>query len=171
MVYGTIKQHNGYITVDSEPNQGTRFCVYLPLVEIEVNREVPLEHGDLARGKETILIAEDDAGVRGLVREAFRVHGYKVIEATDGEDAVRAFVNHRDEIDLVILDVIMPEKGGKEAYDEIKRVRPETKVVFASGYAGDVLSSKGILSGAYDFVMKPLAPRDLLRKVREVLDR
>ncbi len=171
MVYGTIKQHNGYITVDSEPNQGTRFCVYLPLVEMEVNREAPLEHGELARGSETILVAEDDAAVRGLAREAFSVHGYKVLEATDGEDAVRTFVNHRDEIDLVILDVVMPGKGGKEAYDEIRKIRPETKVIFASGYARDVLSSKGILSGAYDFVMKPLAPRDLLRKVREVLDR
>ena len=171
MVYGTIKQHNGYITVDSEPNQGTRFRVYLPLVEIEADREAPLEHGELERGKETILIAEDDAGVRGLVREAFRVHGYKVIEAADGEDAVRTFMNHRDEIDLVILDVVMPRKGGKEAYDELKKIRPETKVIFASGYPGDVLSSKGILSGAYDFVTKPLAPGDLLKKVREVLDR
>jgi PAS domain S-box-containing protein len=171
MVYGTIKQHDGYITVDSEPNQGTRFCVYLPLVEIEANREVPLGHREFERGSETILIAEDDAGVRGLVREAFRVHGYKVIEAADGEEAVRTFVNHRDKIDLVILDVVMPRKGGKEAYDELKKIRPETKVIFASGYPGDVLSSKGILSGAYDFVTKPLAPGDLLKKVREVLDR
>jgi two-component system cell cycle sensor histidine kinase/response regulator CckA len=168
-VYGIVKQHNGYITVHSEPHQGTAFCIYLPRVRAIVDEEEQ-KTGSIKRGKETILIAEDNADVRGLMREVLQQYGYKTIEAIDGEDAIDKFKQHRD-IDLVIIDSVMPKKNGREVYEEIHPMRPQVKTLFTSGYTKDIVLDKGIKDKEVDFITKPLSPAMLLQKVREVLDR
>jgi len=169
-VYGIIKQHNGYIEVQSEPGQGTTFRIYFPVVNAkEQTKESALF---TARGgAETVLVAEDNLAVRSLTREILTMSGYTVIEAVDGEDAVQKFMEHSDAIAIVILDVVMPKKNGKEVYEEIGKLRPGIKVIFTSGYTGDVVLDKGIRDDMFDFIKKPLLPDELLLKVRTVLDR
>ena len=170
MVYGIIKQHNGYIDVQSELHKGTTFKIYLPLTESKESDKKPLEFPLLKRGTETVLIAEDDIYVRDFVKEILTEYGYNVLEATDGENAVKIFNAQKDTIQLLILDVVMPKKDGKEAYLEIKKVQPEAKVIFMSGYATDILYKKGIVEESLNFISKPISPDELLLKVREVLD-
>ncbi|MEW6740317.1 MAG: PAS domain S-box protein [Nitrospirota bacterium] len=171
VVYGIVKQHNGYINVYSEPDMGTTFKVYLPLIKTEIFERQPSEVVPVRGGTETILVAEDDPGLRKLTKAVLEKFGYNVIAVENGEEAVNRFIENKDLIRLVILDVIMPEKGGKEAYDEIKKISPDIKVMFLSGYTGDILSLKGINEKEFEFISKPVSPNVLLRKVREVLDR
>jgi PAS domain S-box-containing protein len=168
-VYGIVKQNNGYITADSTLNQGTTLHVYLPVVKTMVD-----EGQDTATpitiGNETILVAEDNAEVRHFIREVLQQYGYTVREATDGEDAIERFKKHRD-IDLVIIDSVMPKKNGLEAYGEIHSIDPRIKVLFTSGYTKDTVLDKGIEEKTFDFIAKPLSLNELLRKIRDVLDR
>ena len=170
IVYGIVKQHNGYIEVQSELGRGTTFRVYLPLVAARSAKTEAPRPGPIARGSETILLAEDDAQVRSMTKSVLEEFGYRVIEAEDGEQAVMSFRGHLEEVQLVMLDVIMPRKNGKEAYDEIRRIAPDIKVLFTSGYTADVISRKGISEEKLHFLPKPLAPDALLRKLREILD-
>ena len=171
VVYGIVKGHDGYINVYSEPALGTTFKIYLPLtsMEAEVTTEsiqpIPLGKG------ETILIAEDEPAVREVLRLSLQEYGYMVIEAENGEDAVKQYKDNMDEVSLVLLDVIMPVKNGREAYNEIKSLKPDTKVIFMSGYTEDIIMGKGLLKSDTELIPKPIAPDSLLRKVREVLDR
>jgi CheY-like chemotaxis protein len=168
-VYGIVKQHLGHITVYSEPNIGTTFHIYFPAVNMAMEEEKPSpEH--IKGGKETILVAEDNKAVRRLMKDILRQYGYTIIEAVDGDDAVNKFSKHK-EIGLVILDSVMPKKNGREVYNEISKIRPHIKVLFTSGYTRDVILNKGIKDREFDFISKPLSPNELLRKVREVLDR
>jgi nitrogen-specific signal transduction histidine kinase len=169
IVYGIIKQHNGFINVYSEPDAGTTFRIYIPEAKTRATEE---QHtGDSAEGgTETILFAEDNPDIRRIAKETLVMSGYTLIEAVDGEDAVGKFMEHRNEIDLLILDVVMPNKNGKEAYDEIAAVQPDIKTLFISGHTGDVLLSKGV-QGEFNYVPKPFSPRTLLAKIREVLDK
>jgi CheY-like chemotaxis protein len=171
MVYGIVKQHDGFIDVYSEPGKGTSFKVYLPLVRgsaAEAEREaVPV---NMPGGTETILVAEDDAMLRTLTTAILHDHGYTVIEAVDGADAVAKYGENRARIHLVILDGIMPRMNGREALHEIQRINPSVKALFMSGYSQDIISSQGLLEPGINFVAKPLSPSVLLGKVREVLD-
>lgn len=171
MSYGIVKQHNGYITVYSERGKGTTFRIYLPAIErvIEV-AEMPAPQ-PVIEGTETIIIAEDEEVVRDLSRKILEKHGYKVIVAEDGEDAIRKFNEHADSVQLVILDVVMPKKSGKDVYAEIRRIRPDIKALFISGYAPDAIYKIFILEPEIDFISKPFLPHDFLIKVREILDR
>jgi len=172
IVYGIVKQHSGYINVYSEPGQGTMFRIYLPLIRDAATEEIkPEVRAYPARGTETILVAEDDATLRKLSDSVLKEFGYTVILAEDGEDAIEKFKQNSDSIKLLVLDMIMPRKNGKEAYEAIKKINPDIKVLFASGYTADIMHKKGILDEGLEFVMKPLSPMDLLRKVREILDR
>ncbi len=171
IVYGIVKQHNGHITCYSEPRKGTTFKIYLPSIK---RAALKTEVGVLPpspRGTETVLVAEDDISVRALVKEVLKQFGYAVLEATDGEDALRVFAENRDRIQLLILDVIMPKKNGKEVYETIRRDRPDVKVIFSSGYTADILQRKGLAEGDAGFISKPISPTALLRLVRQVLDR
>jgi PAS domain S-box-containing protein len=171
MVYGIIKQHNGYIDVLSALGEGTTFNLYFPLTEQTFEElKKPEDLHILKGGTETILVAEDETYVRDFIKDILTGYGYKVIEAIDGEDAMRIFNEHRDTIQLLILDVVMPKKDGKMVYQEIKKVSPDTKVIFVSGYATDVLYKKGIFEEGLNFISKPMSPNELLIKVREVLD-
>jgi CheY-like chemotaxis protein len=168
-VYGAVKQHNGYITVYSEPRKGTTFHIYLPAINAVVEKEKP-SPADIQRGRETILVAEDNEGVRGLIKAMLAKYGYTIIEAVDGEDALFKFNAHKN-IDLLIIDSVMPKKNGREVYDEISKISPRIKVLFTSGYTRDVVLDKGIVDKEFDFISKPISLNDLLRKVREVLDK
>jgi signal transduction histidine kinase len=168
-VYGIIKQHNGHITVYSEPKQGTTFRIYLPAADTRAGRETNTEPF-VSTGNETILIAEDNEGVRHVMREALQEYGYKTIEAIDGEDAINKFKQHQD-IDLIIIDSVMPKKNGCEVYGEIRKINSHIKVLFTSGHTKDIVLNKGIEDGEFDFIAKPLLFNEFLQKVREVLDR
>ncbi|MEW5744937.1 MAG: PAS domain S-box protein [Nitrospirota bacterium] len=172
IVWGIVKQHNGYINVYSEPGKGTTFRIYLPLVTAGAGKEpsaAPLPA--LATGAETILVAEDETAVRDTTVALLEKFGYRVITAADGEEAVRKFGENRDDIQLLLFDVVMPKKNGREAYEAIRRLKPGIKVLFTSGYASDIMYKRGILEEGFDFISKPFTPRDLLNKVREVLSR
>jgi len=171
IVYGIVKQHNGYVTCYSEPGKGTAFRIYLPTVKQQVPRRESDTQPPVKGGKETILIAEDDVTVRALVKEILEQYGYTVIVAVDGEDAINRFAEHQDSINLLILDVIMPKKNGKEVYEAIHKIRPDVEVLFSSGYTADVLSRKGVLEEDRQFIAKPISSMDLLRRVRERLDK
>ena len=173
MAYGVVKQHKGYIQVTSEIGKGTVFKIYLPLVRSTVNseREQAEAEKPIPRGSETVLVAEDDRSLRRLAKTLLEEHGYRVIEAEDGEDAVRKFKDNQEQIGLLLLDIIMPRLDGRKAYEEIKKLQPNIKVLFASGYTEDLLSIKDVLDQGLHFIQKPMSPHDLLMKVRTVLDR
>ena len=171
MVYGIVKQHSGYITVDSESAIGTTFSIYLPLIKnITSEERKTTELVPAQGGTETILIAEDDAALRKLFSTILHHHGYQVIESFDGQDAVNKFAENKDRVSLVILDGIMPKKNGKEAYQEILAMTPTIKTIFLSGYAEDIISKEGLLDPGINFILKPVSPVALLKKVREVLN-
>jgi two-component system cell cycle sensor histidine kinase/response regulator CckA len=167
-VYGIVKQHGGYITVESQPDLGTTLHIYLPLAKgaAEVSETIAGVQG----GTETLLLAEDDAEVRRITKELLEQEGYQVVEAEDGEMAIKRFMEKWEAIDLMVLDVVMPKRNGKEVYDEVSRVRPDIKVLFASGYTADVVLQKGVQRGTFNYIAKPISPSELLRKVRELLD-
>jgi PAS domain S-box-containing protein len=171
IVYGIVKQHNGYINVYSEPRRGTTFKIYLPAFKTDAKPMQPAgPPAPPKRGTETVLLAEDDTTLRNLARAVLEGHGYTVIEAEDGQEAIDKLRLFRDRIQLLLVDVVMPKKNGKEVYEEAQRITPGLKALFASGYPADIIQKKGILEEGIKFVSKPIAPVDLLRKVREVLD-
>ncbi|MBI2469676.1 MAG: PAS domain S-box protein [Planctomycetes bacterium] len=171
IVYGIIKQHNGYINVYSELGKGTAFRIYLPVSEQSPEGSKAKAHIMLQEGTETILVAEDEDDVRNLARIVLERHGYKVIEAVDGNDAVEKFLENKDKVQLLLTDVIMPNKNGREAYDEIKEVRPDIKAIFMSGHSEDIANKKGILGKGFPLIAKPVSPIELLKRMREVLDK
>jgi CheY-like chemotaxis protein len=171
VVYGIIKQHDGFINVYSEPGNGSTFRIYLPLSS-EDSRETTIERQEEApvRGTETILLAEDDAMVRNLTKAVLQEFGYKVIECTDGEDAVRKFQENRDTIDLLFFDLIMPKLSGTDAYDKIRTSGTDVKILFTSGYATEIIMQKGLLDKGIPLISKPMAPKELALKIRSALD-
>jgi PAS domain S-box-containing protein len=171
IVYGIIKQHDGYINVYSEPLKGTTFKIYLPLTKTKIEYEQSAETPLLKGFSETVLLAEDDVQVRELTKQVLSEFGYKVLEAEDGQEAIRVFHENKDEIELLIFDVIMPRKNGKEAYDEIRKIKPDIRAIFTSGYTADIVHKKGILDRGLNFLPKPVSPQGLLKKVKEVLNR
>jgi DNA-binding NtrC family response regulator len=150
---------------------GTTFRIYLPLTK-------PAAEGREAEtlvapqgGTETVLIAEDDREVRRLTLQLLSEYGYTIIEAVDGEDAINKFIENKNTVSLLILDVIMPKKNGNEAYKAISKIRPDVKALFVSGYSAEIFHHKGILEKGLDFISKPVSPDKLLKTVREILDR
>jgi len=172
IVYGIIKSHNGFINCSSKPGRGTTFSIYLPHASASVQTQADAGTSFLPRGgSETILLAEDDAEVRKLTTAFLKDFGYTIIEAEDGAGAVRLFVEHQDAINLLLLDAVLPGKDGKEAYDEIRNIRPGIKALFMSGYSVSTLTEKGIFGDGFEFILKPVSPAVLMKKVREVLDK
>jgi len=170
IVYGIVKKHNGYIHVYSEPGKGTTFRIYVPLLcswKADTANERPKP---APSGTETVLLVEDEKSVREVAAAMLSRFGYSVLEAIDGEDAVKLFLENSDKVDLVLCDLIMPRKDGKEAYDEIVKLRPGIKWIFMSGYTADIISQKAIIEEGARFISKPLVPAELLSAVRDALD-
>lgn len=169
MVYGIIEQHNGFLNVYSEPGLGATFQIYLPVVEIKAEEKSNTETATPAGGSETLLMAEDDEAVMKALTIALKAAGYSVIEAVDGEQAVAKFIENKDKINLFLADVVMPNKNGIEAFREISAIKPEIKAFFMSGYAPDIIG-ESFPKTKFKFISKPVALRELLKKVRETLD-
>jgi CheY-like chemotaxis protein len=170
-VYGVVKQSGGMIGCDSQLGQGTTFKIFFPKVEA-VEQAVP-EKGiipDQARGRETILLVEDDPAVRGLVDEALRFKGYEVLIARHGIEALLAGAKHLGPIHLLLTDVVMPQMSGPEVAEQLAIVRPAMKVMFMSGYPDHPAFSKGGVKEGTAFLQKPFTMDALTQKVREVLD-
>jgi PAS domain S-box-containing protein len=170
MVYGIIRQHNGIIEVESEVGRGTTFKIYLPAAQTTTEETQPAESPPIEGGSETILVAEDDEIVRGFITSMLMQSGYTVITAENGEDAVNKFMANRGKIKLLLLDVIMPKKNGKEVYEKIRIFEPTIKALFLSGYTADIMHKQGLLEKDVNFLLKPVDMNDLLRKVRAILD-
>jgi CheY-like chemotaxis protein len=170
-VYGIVKQSGGYISVYSEPGQGSTFKVYLPRVEEAATEAESAKRGpELAGGSETILVAEDEEGVRALVRTTLESYGYKVLESREPGEALTIVEQYAKPIDLLLTDVVMPHMSGKELATRLTSVHPEVKVLYMSGYTDIAVFRHGILEAGTFFLQKPFVPSTLLKKVREVLD-
>ncbi len=169
IVYGIIKQHNGYIVCESESGKGTTFKIYLPTIKAEVEKTEPEEIPDTTETPHTVLLAEDEFIVRNLTKQVLEEFGYKVIEAFDGEDAVTKFIDNKNNIELLIFDIIMPKMSGKEAYDRIRKIKPDIKALLTSGYPADFINKNELIKDGINFVVKPISPAKLLKKVKEAL--
>ena len=172
IVYGIIKQHNGFIHVYSEPQLGTTFRIYLPLVGTDLSdEETRGDAGSPARGTETVLVVEDDPVLRGLLEGILVGYGYRVLLAEDGQDAVAKFRDAPVKVDLVLMDMVMPRLSGKDACAAIRKIDPGVRVAYVSGYSADSIRSREVIEEETVLIMKPIQPMELLRKVREILDR
>jgi len=170
MVYGIVKQSSGYIWVTSEPGKGATFKMYFPRVNEEPDPMIaPMSDPPIVGGSETILVVEDDPSLRELIVALLEESGYKVIEALDPKEAIE-IARKKKRIHLLLTDVIMPDMGGGELAQQISQLRPDVKVLFMSGYSGDLIASHGILEAATNLVEKPFTKHTLLSKLRSVLD-
>ena len=169
-VYGIVKQSRGYIFAHSELGCGTTFRIYLPRVEDPAEHVGPVKSANVAAGgSETVLLVEDEESVRQLVRETLAAKGYRVMEADNGEAGLRLAEGHAGTIHLLITDVVMPGMSGRELAQRVTATRPETKVLFLSGYTEDAIIHEGVLEPGTAFLQKPFTLLVLSRKVREVL--
>jgi PAS domain S-box-containing protein len=170
-VYGIVTECGGHVSFYSEPGVGTTFRVYLPCVEAGgAEANVPPQAEPSPRGEETILLVEDHEAVRGLVREILESHGYRVLPAKDGPEAVEIIGRYPGPIHLLLTDVIMPQMRGDDVAVRLLSARPTLKVLFMSGYPSDTLTQRGILEPSNAFLRKPFSVEDLARKVRSVLE-
>ena len=169
-VYGIVKQSGGYVFAQSEVGHGTTFRIYLPQVEGEADDCSATKASDsVSGGSETVLLVEDEESVRQLVRETLEAKGYTVIEAENGEVGLRLAEAHAAPIHMVITDVVMPGMGGRELAKRLLESRPQTKVLYLSGYTEDAIVHQGVLETETAFLQKPFTLQTLSRKVREVL--
>ena len=167
-VYGIIKGHGGYIDVDSKKEQGTNFSIYLPASDEPIHQTMEISERILA-GNETILLVDDEEMVIDVGVELLNKLGYTVLEAMNGYEAIEVYKEEKDKIDLVILDMIMPDIGGGETYDTIKKIDSEVKVLLSSGYCLSGQASEILDRGCNGFIQKPFNMRTLSQKIREVL--
>lgn len=168
--YGIIKNHGGIINVDTEKGKGTTFNVYLSASEKEVIKEEELPE-ELLKGTETVLLVDDEDMIIDVGKDLLKTLGYKVLLAGGGKKAIQIYEENGNGIDMVILDLIMPEMGGREAYDRLKEINPDIKVLLSSGYSTNVQAMEILERGCNGFIQKPFNMKELSQKVREVLDK
>jgi CheY-like chemotaxis protein len=171
-VYAIVNRHDGFLRVDSEEDIGTVFSMYLPIAEDVFTDGKPEEsHINVKGGSETVLLAEDEPMVRNFASRILQRAGYKVVEAVDGEEAINLFVSNGGEIDMLVFDVMMPRKNGRDAYNEIEKLHKDIPVLFCSGYGDDLLKTEYNVDVGGRILPKPYKSRELLREVRLILDR
>jgi nitrogen-specific signal transduction histidine kinase/CheY-like chemotaxis protein len=170
-VYGIVQQSDGYVEVTSEIGRGTRFMIYLPRLQSAVGAaSVVSAIESPPKGSETVLLAEDDDGVRTLSRRVLEECGYTVLHAASAEEALETAEHYPSPIDLLVTDVVMPGAGGRQLAEGLRATRPGLKVLFLSGYTDDAVVRHGILHASVNFLQKPFVPALLALRVREVLD-
>ena len=168
--YGIIKNHKGIINVSSEKEKGTTFSIYLPasVKELTEEKQLPCE---LLKGTETVLFVDDEEMIREVGGALLRQLGYKVLSAGNGKEAVEVYSNNKDKIDIVVLDMIMPEMGGDKTYDKMKEINPDIKVLLSSGYSVNGNATKILERGCDGFIQKPFSMKQLSKSIREILDK
>jgi PAS domain S-box-containing protein len=171
-VYGIVQQHHGWIDVTSKPDKETVFQVFLPAVAPQIkSRSAPSPEPEIRGGKETILVVEDETPLRVLVRSVLQRYGYKVLEADSGVDALPVWEEHRDQISLLLTDMVMPKGvSGRELAERLRGEKPDLKVIYSSGYSLAVVGSDMVLQEGLNFLQKPYHPRKLAQAVRDCLD-
>jgi two-component system cell cycle sensor histidine kinase/response regulator CckA len=176
-VHGIVRQHGGHITVDSEPSRGTEFRIYFPVVSstapdaVADSREAPASPAVSYRFDRTVLVAEDEALARGLLCHTLRRHGFTVIEARDGDEALAKAAEHQGRIHLLLTDVVMPRLSGKELHDRLCQAQPPMPVIFMSGYTDEIVARHGVLTDGMLFLQKPFFLSSLLQRIRQALSR
>ncbi len=170
MVYGIVQQSGGRIQVESEPDRGSTFRVYLPLTAEAPPPSVAVEAATPSAGKETILLVEDEDAVRQLARRTLQAQGYQVLEAADGIAALTVCQRHLRTIDIIVTDVVMPQLGGVDLVQRLKVVRPHLRVLYISGYTDSTVVRYGIAASEANYLQKPFTPDSLANKVRQLLD-
>ncbi|MCX8028207.1 MAG: response regulator [Thermodesulfovibrionales bacterium] len=168
VVYGIIKQHNGYIRVESQKGIGTTFYIYFPLIKDDIKEMGEETPHEIIGGSETILIAEDDDYVRGFIDSLLTSYGYSVISAKDGKEALQRFLELKDDVRLCIFDLKMPNMDGKETIVAVKKIKPDCKTILISGFPGEVLDEGQAKSDC--ILSKPLDPKVFLKTIRQILD-
>jgi CheY-like chemotaxis protein len=170
MTFGVVKQAGGNIEVYSEVGLGTSIKIYLPRTGEPAQK--PLSEnpaGEQTRGTETVLLVEDDAGVRDVAQALLRGLGYTVLEASNGAEALLLAEKHAAAIDLLMTDVVMPGISGRELAERLRAIHPELKVLFTSGYTDDIVVYHGVADQSLNFIGKPYSFQDLARKIRDIL--
>lgn len=173
-VYGIIKNHNGFINVYSEKGQGTTFNIYLPASpKKDTHYKDKNVDGDnvISKGAETILLVDDESMILTVGSELLKTLGYTILTAQNGSSAIDLYKNSKENIDLVILDMVMPEMGGGEVFDELKKINPQVKVLLSSGYSLNGQASKIIKRGCVGFIQKPFTIRDIASQLRKIIDK
>lgn len=171
-MYGVVQQSGGYIWLYSELGHGTSFKIYLPrvdAVETEAASEASLA-GALEIGSETVLVAEDEEAVRQIIEKALDAHGYRVLSARDGAEALERASAYAGQIELLVTDVVMPDMNGRELSRRLVETRPNLRTLYLSGYTDDAILHRGVLQQGVAFLQKPFSLRALARKVRDVLE-
>ena len=167
-VYGIIKGHGGYIEVESKKGEGTNFSIYLPASERKVEKAVKTAE-QFIKGTGTVFLVDDEEVILEVGKHLLEAIGYRVLTARDGKEAIEIYTNNRDKIDLVILDMVMPRMGGGEAYDKMKEISPNIKVLLSSGYSIDGEATEILERGCDAFIQKPFKMKDLSQAIRKIL--
>ncbi len=171
MVYGIIKQHEGFINVYSEKGKGSTFRIYLPLISVKDIKQIERRYTETIKGTGTLLLVEDEDEVRKSLTEMLENFGYDTLTAKNGAEAIELFSEYKDRILLCILDLIMPGMNGKETFNEIKKIKGDAKAIFLSGYTADIIHYKGLLDEGLEFLCKPVTPSLLSHKIKEVIQK
>ncbi|HQP31991.1 MAG TPA: response regulator, partial [Deltaproteobacteria bacterium] len=170
-VYGIAKQHGGYITAYSEPGHGTTFRIYFPVhgaPMAEASKETARQENLF--GTETILVVEDQSEVRDLIVNILKGYGYTVLEAADGQEALRKAQSYPGTIHILVTDIILPDANGKDLHRQLEPLREGMKVLYMSGYTADVISSSQLLQIKGHFIQKPFSLHDFLSRLRQAIE-